>query len=149
MSTRLIHTDHVVFYDFVVGSLHDHVINFKVDLDIVGTSNSLLSTTTSREEIEQPWLATNSDSTFDYEDDWGTTVIQQKIHKKYIENEDEAMLEYPHNFQGGYAIVNREESNKWGVPRGYAVHQGYNPVHNVSAFVFLCVELREKKETDL
>jgi primary-amine oxidase len=109
----------------LVGSLHDHVINFKVDLDIVGTANSLLETTNAQEEVEQPWL----------DDDWGTTVIQQKITRRFIEKEDDARLKYPANFQGGYAILNRDEKNSWGVPRGYAVHQGYNPIHNVRFYV--------------
>ncbi|KAI0319519.1 amine oxidase catalytic domain-containing protein [Amylostereum chailletii] len=103
-----------------MGSLHDHVINFKVDLDVVGTDNSLLATTTAQEEIEQPW----------FDDDWGKTVIQQKITRTIIENEDDALLKYPVNFQGGYSIVNQAEKNRWGVSRGYAIHPGYSPVHN-------------------
>lgn len=105
-----------------MGSLHDHVINFKVDLDVAGLNNSLLRTYTTQEEVEQPW----------YDDDWGTTVIQQRIHREYITNEDEARLKLPGNLQGGYAIVNKDELNRWGVPRGYAVHPGYSPIHNVS-----------------
>jgi primary-amine oxidase len=75
----------------------------------------------SQEEVTQPW----------FDDDWGQTVIQQKITREYITNEDDALLKYPTNFQGGYAIVNQEETNKWGVPRGYNIHPGYSPVHNV------------------
>ena len=88
----------------------------------MGTDNSLLSTTTTQEAIEQPW----------FDDDWGKTVIQQKITRKVIENEDGARLKYPPNIQGGYSIVNQDALNRWGVPRGYAVHPGYSPVHNVS-----------------
>ncbi|KZS99972.1 amine oxidase catalytic domain-containing protein [Laetiporus sulphureus 93-53] len=106
--------------DTTMGSLHDHVINYKVDLDIVGEKNSLLFTSTVQEEVEQPWL----------EDDWGATVVQQKITRRFIESEDEALLAFPPNFQGGYAIVNREERNRWGVVRGYAIHPGYDPVRN-------------------
>ncbi|KAF5367943.1 hypothetical protein D9758_004498 [Tetrapyrgos nigripes] len=106
--------------DSTMGNLHDHVINFKVDFDIAGTSNSLLETTTSQETVTQPW----------FDEDWGNEVIQQKIHKRFIENENEALLKYPRNFQGGYAIVNQEERNSWGYPRGYAIHPGYSPVHN-------------------
>jgi primary-amine oxidase len=108
--------------DTTMGSLHDHVINFKVDLDIVGEKNSLLKTTTDREEITQPW----------FDDDWGQTVIQQKISREFIGNEDDALLKYPLNFQGNYALVNKEEKNSWGTPRGYAIHPGYSPIHNVS-----------------
>ncbi|KDQ64574.1 hypothetical protein JAAARDRAFT_28216 [Jaapia argillacea MUCL 33604] len=106
--------------DTSMGSLHDHVINYKVDLDVAGLSNSLLSTTTHVEHVEHPWL----------DEDWGTEVIQQKINREIIENEDGALLNWPENFQGGYAFVNSEEKNSWGNPRGYAIHPGYSPIRN-------------------
>ncbi|OJA18090.1 hypothetical protein AZE42_04165 [Rhizopogon vesiculosus] len=107
-------------WNTTLGSLHDHVINFKVDLDVGGTSNSLLKTTLSQEVANQPWFG----------DDWGEEVIQQRITREYIDNEDEALLKFPTNFQGGYTIVNTNETNKWGIPRGYAIHPGYSPVYN-------------------
>ncbi|KAI1798357.1 amine oxidase catalytic domain-containing protein [Ganoderma leucocontextum] len=106
--------------DTTMGSLHDHVINYKVDLDVAGLENSLLFTNTGTEKITQPW----------FDDDWGQDVIQQKISRTYIENEDDALLKYPTNFQGGYSVVNKASLNRWGVPRGYAIHAGYSPVHN-------------------
>jgi primary-amine oxidase len=106
--------------DTTMGSLHDHVINFKVDLDVAGLKNSLLHTSTSQEEVTQPW----------FDDDWGQTVIQQKITREYITNEDDAMLKYPINFQGGYAVVNQDQTNRWGIPRGYTIHPGFSPIHN-------------------
>lgn len=93
----------------------------QVDLDVGGTQNSLLKTSLSQEVVTQPW----------FDDDWGEEVIQQKITREYIDNEDEALLRFPTNFQGGYTIVNTDETNKWGIPRGYAIHPGYSPVHNV------------------
>ncbi|KAK7031010.1 hypothetical protein VNI00_013800 [Paramarasmius palmivorus] len=107
-------------HDVSMGVLHDHVINFKVDLDIVGQENSLLETTTSQEEVQQPW----------FDDDWGSTVIQQRINRRFIQSEDEALLKYPSNFQGHYAIVNQEARNTWGNARGYVIHPGYSPIHN-------------------
>ncbi|KAK0447703.1 copper amine oxidase [Armillaria borealis] len=103
-----------------MGNLHDHVINFKVDFDIGGIENSLLETTTNQEVVTQPW----------FDDDWGQEVIQQKITKKIIENENDALLKYPQNFQGGYSIINQDNKNAWGLPRGYAIHPGYSPIHN-------------------
>ncbi|KAF4575382.1 hypothetical protein EYR36_006741 [Pleurotus pulmonarius] len=103
-----------------MGSLHDHVINFKVDLDILGTKNSLLRTTTSQEEVTAPW----------FDDDWGSTVVQQKITREYIQNEDDALIRYPPNIQGSCAFVNQDERNKWGTVRGYTIHPGVNFVHN-------------------
>jgi len=103
-----------------MGSLHDHVINYKVDLDILGTENSFLETTTSTEQRQMPWFM----------DDWGDVVTQQHIVQRYIATEDESKVTYPANFQGGYAITNRNETNAWGTARGYAIHAGYSPVHN-------------------
>jgi primary-amine oxidase len=88
---------------------------------VAGTANSLLKTTLSQEVTTQPW----------YEDDWGEQVIQQVVTRDYIDNENDALLNFPINFQGGYSIVNHEETNKWGTPRGYAIHPGYSPIHNV------------------
>ncbi|KAJ3512039.1 hypothetical protein NLJ89_g3755 [Agrocybe chaxingu] len=103
-----------------MGNLHDHVINYKVDFDIAGRANSLLRTTTQQEVISHPWL----------DDDWGQEVIQQKITKEYITNEDDALLKHPLNFQGNYALVNQDVKNAWGYPRGYVIHPGYSPIHN-------------------
>ena len=83
--------------------------------------NSLLHTSTSQEETTLPW----------FDDDWGQTVIQQRISREYITNENDALLKFPTNFQGGYALVNKEKTNRWGSPRGYAIHPGYSPVYNV------------------
>ncbi|KAF8887255.1 amine oxidase catalytic domain-containing protein [Gymnopilus junonius] len=106
--------------DTSMGNLHDHVINYKVDFDIAGTTNSLLRTTTEVEEVTHPWL----------DDDWGQQHIQQKIVKEYIASEDDALLKHPPNFQGGYAMVNQDVKNRWGYPRGYAIHPGNSPIHN-------------------
>ena len=36
----------------IVGGVHDHVVNFKVDFDLVNERNSLLEKTTHIEEVE-------------------------------------------------------------------------------------------------
>ncbi|KZS98930.1 amine oxidase catalytic domain-containing protein [Sistotremastrum niveocremeum HHB9708] len=103
-----------------MGSLHDHVINFKVDLDVAGLKNSLLNTSTSIQQVEQPW----------FDEDWGNIVTQQYITREFIDNEDNAKLKYPQNFQGGYSFVNRKRKNAWGIERGYSIHPGLSPIHN-------------------
>ena len=92
-----------------------------MDLDVAGLENSLLRTSTSQEEVTHSW----------FDEDWGQTVIQQRITRTYIENENDALLKFPQNFQGGYALVNKDVKNSWGIPKGYAIHPGYSPVHNV------------------
>jgi primary-amine oxidase len=93
----------------------------QVDFDIVGLNNSLMETTTSIQEVVFPWN----------DEEWETTVPQQVISRRYIESEDESRLFYPPNFRGGYAIVNQDATNAWGIPRGYVVHPGYSPIYNV------------------
>lgn len=93
----------------------------QVDFDIVGLNNSVLESTTSIQEVEFPWN----------DKDWETTVPQQIISRRYIESEDVSRLFYHPNFRGGYSIVNRDARNAWGVPRGYVIHPGYSPIHNV------------------
>ena len=97
-------------------------------MDIAGTSNSLLRTFSKQEEVPRPWL--------DEDSDWGKTVIEQKIIKEYIENENDALLRYPPNFSGGYSFVNRDITNAWGYPKGYLIHPGNSPIFNVCFFLF-------------
>ncbi|EJD41689.1 amine oxidase catalytic domain-containing protein [Auricularia subglabra TFB-10046 SS5] len=103
-----------------MGTLHDHVINFKVDFDLVNERNSLLEKRTQVHDVAHPWL----------DDDWGPTTRQQFIAQRVIKNEDDARLRYPANFQGAYAIINADEKNAWGVPRGYQIIPGMSPIHN-------------------
>ncbi|KAF7374336.1 Amine oxidase catalytic domain-containing protein [Mycena sanguinolenta] len=105
--------------DTYMGSIHDHIINYKFDFDIAGTRNSLMAISLENEVVEQPW----------FEDDWGQDVHQQKIVRTMIRNESDALLDYPKNYEGVYAIINEEELNRWGYPRGYAIHPGISPIH--------------------
>ena len=98
-------------------------------MDIAGTSNSLLRTFSKQEEVPRPWL--------DEDSDWGKTVIEQKIIKEYIENENDALLRYPPNFSGGYSFVNRDITNAWGYPKGYLIHPGNSPIFNVCFSCFV------------
>ncbi|KAH6879933.1 amine oxidase catalytic domain-containing protein [Coprinopsis sp. MPI-PUGE-AT-0042] len=113
--------------EFSMGSLHDHVINFKVDLDVAGTNNSVLKTSMKQQEIKLPFFSSEDEEGFD---DWGNTVTQQVVTRSYLKTEEESRVDYFKNFEGGYAIVNTDELNRWGNPRGYAVHPGMSPVRN-------------------
>lgn len=117
-----------------MGTIHDHVINFKVDLDVVNEKNSLLEKTTHVREVTHPWL--------DKDEAWGTTTRQQFVKSRYIETENESRLFYPPNFRGSFAFVNKEETNSWGVPRGYLIHPGYSPIYNV------CIRIIWRGEAD-
>jgi len=75
-----------------------HYYETRVDLDVAGTSNSVLQTRTVQETVTHPWL--------EEDDGWGTEILQQKIVKDYIKSEKDSRLLWPGNIQGGYALVN-------------------------------------------
>lgn len=81
--------------------------NYKLDFDIAGMRNSLMAISLENEIVQQPW----------FEDDWGQDVRQQKIVRKFVTNESDALLDYPKNYEGVYVIVNQEELNRWGYRR--------------------------------
>ncbi|WVQ70156.1 uncharacterized protein L199_008381 [Kwoniella botswanensis] len=105
--------------DTSMGSLHDHVINYKVDFDIAGTRNSLMSAMLEMEETTAPWV----------DEDWGETFKQQRVVRKMIKSENDSKLEYAKNMEGMYIVTNEEEHNSWGNARGYAIHPGASTIH--------------------
>ncbi|KAF5339571.1 hypothetical protein D9611_011504 [Ephemerocybe angulata] len=69
-----------------MGNVHDHVINFKVDLDIAGVNNTFRKTTSVVEPVSLPWLD---------DDDWrvdghNREVLQHKLAFTYVDQEGDA-----------------------------------------------------------
>lgn len=60
------------------GSMHDHSLNFKVDLDILGTKNSLAAHTIKPCDVKYDWN--------------NYTRSTMKIEKGYISNENDAQI---------------------------------------------------------
>lgn len=106
--------------DKSMGNLHDHVINFKVDLDVAGVQNSLLKTSLSQEEVSLPWYDG---------DEWGSTLVLQKMEREYVATENDSRFDYGPNGREGFTIANKDALNSWGHPRGYSIRPGPSPVH--------------------
>ncbi|KAI5475104.1 hypothetical protein MNV49_001929 [Pseudohyphozyma bogoriensis] len=102
------------------GAMHDHVINYKVDLDVAGTDNSISSLSLEVKEIEEDW--------FD-DEDWGKATPMQTIIKTRHATEATTQFEAPKNGEGMLIFTNEAEKNAWGESRGYAVHPGVSNVH--------------------
>ncbi|KAG8928953.1 hypothetical protein FRC02_006181 [Tulasnella sp. 418] len=100
-----------------MGSIHSHVLNYKVDLDIQGTSNSLLKTDLVQEEVTLPWS--------DPED--GVTR-QLRADRQWISTE--SAFDLGNNGQTIYTIGNKNALNAWGYPKSYRIMPGYHTSHN-------------------
>lgn len=104
--------------------MHDHVLNYKIDIDILGTKNSLAAHTIKPCNVSYGWNP--------------YTRSTMKIEKTYIDNEDDAQIVSEHsrrtseisdlcpqnwgaNGQTFYYVVNKDKKNKFGEDQGYRI----------------------------
>ncbi|KIO19433.1 hypothetical protein M407DRAFT_30937 [Tulasnella calospora MUT 4182] len=108
-------------HDTTMGSVHTHVVNYKVDLDVGGTANSLQTIDLVQEDVKFPW--------FD-EDDPPTK--QLRLQKTWVENETSFSVQGNNNNNGQRVLLigNKEKKNAWGQERMYRIMPGYHTIHN-------------------
>ncbi|KAK3690111.1 amine oxidase catalytic domain-containing protein [Podospora appendiculata] len=94
--------------EFLSGSMHDHVLNFKADFDILGTSNSIQLMTNVPTVKTYPWSKGKARSTMTLE-------------RSFLETEDEGRFNWAPNSATQVLVVNEDEKNKNGEIRGYRV----------------------------
>ncbi|GAA5903080.1 uncharacterized protein JCM6883_002688 [Sporobolomyces salmoneus] len=112
-------------HDGLSGSMHTHVLNWKVDVDILGTNNTMGFHKVVAEEISYPWYPTPRKT--------------MKLVRSELESEDDAKLNWPANSQAMYLIYNKEEKNKfaedraWRImpARGGGIHLAFNESSNL------------------
>ncbi|KAI1372933.1 copper amine oxidase [Hypoxylon crocopeplum] len=92
------------------GSLHDHVLTWKVDFDILGTENNLQVTELKTVNTTQPW--------------WPELGAFEQIQLESYNVETERELHWADNGQLMYAVNHASATNKWGAPRGYRIVPG-------------------------
>lgn len=116
------------------GVIHDHIMNFKLDFDILGVENSFQIQTLKTKTEYLDWV----------DDDEGLTTSYLATH--YVENEDDARLDWPSNGDAMFLVgmstsmpkqfrlsnlvaVNKDVQNKWGMSRGYRISPGAGSIH--------------------
>ncbi|KAL2216423.1 copper amine oxidase [Thermoascus aurantiacus ATCC 26904] len=95
-------------HDNLSGSMHDHVLNYKLDIDINGTANTLMKTAIVPVSEEYPWSAGQKRNTM-------------KLERSFITNENMSKLMWPENNGAMYTVVNKDAKNKYGEYRGYRI----------------------------
>lgn len=102
-------------HDYLSGSMHDHVLNFKADFDILGTRNTMELVTVTPVTENYIWS-----------DQPRNTM---KLVRQEIESEDESRLMWAANGATQYRIVNTEKPNKYGEYRGYRILPSQGTIH--------------------
>ncbi|OWF44474.1 putative amine oxidase [copper-containing] [Mizuhopecten yessoensis] len=96
--------------DYIVGSLHHHLIHFKVDLDVLGTSNRFATLDIEPESVDNTWSKIN-----------GEKYHQTKFSQNVKPDEMSAAYKYDFNSPKYLTFYNNASTNKYGVHRSYRV----------------------------
>uniref|UniRef100_W5MQE9 Amine oxidase n=2 Tax=Lepisosteus oculatus TaxID=7918 RepID=W5MQE9_LEPOC len=95
-------------YSYVLGNMHTHLINYKVDLDIGGRENSFESLHVKYENITNPWSPEH-------------TIVQSRLHRTQHRTERSAAFRFGKSFPRYLHFYNPNRSNKWGHKKGYRI----------------------------
>ncbi|EPE06668.1 copper amine oxidase [Ophiostoma piceae UAMH 11346] len=95
-------------HDALSGSMHDHVLNFKADFDILGTANTIQFMNNVATSEVYPWSNGKARNTM-------------KVTRSVLETEDDSRFDWAPNMQTQVLVVNQDRPNKFGNPRGYRV----------------------------
>ncbi|CAK5278719.1 unnamed protein product [Mycena citricolor] len=96
-------------HDSLSGSMHDHSLNWKVDMDVLGTANTFVKHKIAPAEVKYSWS--------------NETRKTMKLEKVKVKNEDQAKLYWPRNGADMFIVENLDPSkaNKYGEARGYKI----------------------------
>ncbi|KAL2211162.1 amine oxidase catalytic domain-containing protein [Sarocladium strictum] len=95
-------------HDSLSGSLHDHVITFKADFDILGEANSM-----------QKVAIVPSTESYVWSD--GRKHNTMKAERSFIETEDDSKINWSPNGGAMYAVVNKDKKNQYGEYPGWRI----------------------------
>lgn len=103
-------------HDYLSGSLHDHVLTFKADFDILGTQNSVQRIEYVPESTAYPWSNGKIHSTF-------------KATRGFVASENDASIDWAVNDAVVYAVVNKDTPNRFGESPGYRIKRSAGTSH--------------------
>ena len=99
-------------HDAAASSMHDHVLNFRADMDIDGVSNTF--TRVAVEPVVRSY-------------DWDPPELpgpRSTMHMVHSLVEREQGINWPKNSREMYVVVNNASLNEWGEKRGYRIAPG-------------------------
>ncbi|KAL8685663.1 MAG: hypothetical protein Q9218_007622 [Villophora microphyllina] len=95
-------------HDHLDGSMHDHVLNYKVDLDVAGTANSVVKAELVPVSKVYPWSN-------------GREINTMTLDRTFLASEDEGKLNWDVNNAVMYSVINKDAVNPYGEYRSYKI----------------------------
>ncbi|CAL5220606.1 g2648 [Coccomyxa viridis] len=104
-----------LYYD-VGAPVQDHFLNFKVDMDIMGSQNSMRQDYIEMQQRAFPWSVNGTDGPQN-----GPVTLQKRMRSVVPETEQEASIAYDLKTPVVSSIINERSQNKWGIAQGYRI----------------------------
>jgi primary-amine oxidase len=101
-------------HDQLSGSLHDHTLTFKADLDVLGTKNSVQKIEFVPTSTTYPWSQGRVHNTF-------------KAERSFVDSE--ASINWSGNDAASYSVVNKDTPNRFGEYPGYRMKRSAGMAH--------------------
>ncbi|XP_077124090.1 diamine oxidase [copper-containing] [Ranitomeya variabilis] len=95
-------------YSHVLGNMHTHLINYKVDLDIAGTENIFETIDLKYENITNPWSPDHF-------------IVQSRIDRVQRSSERQAAFKFGSHVPRYLMFQNPNKKNKWGHQKSYRI----------------------------
>ncbi|NP_001087039.1 amine oxidase, copper containing 2 [Xenopus laevis] len=126
-----------------LGTIHTHFINYKVDLDVGGTNNSVVAHDMEFEAVEVPWSSEGQ-------------IQRTRLTKKVLENENQTAFEL-HGSMPRYIQFASDKKNKWEHDRSYRIQMvsfagdflpETSPVHNAINWAKYKLAVTKRKDEE-
>lgn len=133
-------------HEHVMGSLHDHILGYKVDMDVLGTQNTFQTLSVAYAAADNnPFLPSSK--------------TMKAITYTNVPDEDSSTFRVNPDHPKYFNFINTDATaNKWGVPRGYRIEinskanslQPFDTIEYGSAFSWMKYNLAvtQRKETE-
>lgn len=95
-------------HDSLSGSMHDHVLNFKADFDILGLDNTIELVNVVPVSKSYPWSG-------------GKTRNTMMLERSIVESENDSRFNFAANAATQVKVINMDQRNKYGEYRGYRI----------------------------
>ncbi|XP_007442733.3 membrane primary amine oxidase-like [Python bivittatus] len=94
--------------EWVLGTIHTHNIQFKVDMDIHGVKNTLVGNDMAFETMQAPWSPEHK-------------IHRMKMVRKVLDTENKAAFRLRDNMPRYIYFAANNSDNKWGHEKGYRI----------------------------